>query len=92
MSEVAAVGRASGVELDPDLPDQRLKMIDGQDPGTIASMTVDLLRGNRLELPWLAGKVVELGRELGIPTPTTFVIYAALKPYIDGRPPDSPTG
>ena len=50
------------------------------------SMAVDLLRGNRLELPWLAGKVVALGREAGVPTPTFDVMYAALKPYANGAP------
>src|SRR5262249_42486309 len=39
-------------------------------PELLPSMAVDLLRGNRLELPWLGGKVVALGRELGVPTPT----------------------
>lgn len=92
MREVTAVGRATGVALDEDLPDRRLKMIDGQNPESMASMAVDLLRGNKLELPWLAGKVVELGRELRVPTPTTWLIWAALKPYVDGRPAGSPTG
>jgi ketopantoate reductase len=27
----------------------------------MTSMGNDLLRGNRLELPWFAGKVIELG-------------------------------
>ena len=49
-----------------------------------ASMALDLDRGNRLELPWLGGKVAELGRELGIPTPTHSLIYAMLKPYVMG--------
>lgn len=92
MAEITAVGQACGVDLADDLPDQRLKMIDGQDGRSIASMAVDLLRGNRLELPWLAGKVVELGREKGVPTPITHTLYAVLKPYINGRPEDSPTG
>jgi 2-dehydropantoate 2-reductase len=52
----------------------------------LPSMAVDLMRGNRLELPWLAGKVVALGRELGVPTPTFEVMYAALKPYANGAP------
>jgi 2-dehydropantoate 2-reductase len=51
-----------------------------------ASMALDLERGNRLELPWLGGKVVELGRELGVPTPTHSTLYALLKPYAMGRP------
>jgi 2-dehydropantoate 2-reductase len=52
----------------------------------VPSMAVDLLRGNRLELPWLAGKVVALGREVGVPTPTFDVMYGALKPYANGAP------
>jgi 2-dehydropantoate 2-reductase len=92
MAEVTAVGQACGVGLPDDLPDQRLKIIDTQDGRSIASMAVDLLRGNKMELPWLAGKVVELGREKGVPTPTTHVLYSVCKPYINGQPADSPTG
>jgi 2-dehydropantoate 2-reductase len=51
-----------------------------------ASMAIDLERGNRLELPWLSCKVVELGRRLGVPTPTHNMMYAMLKPYIMGTP------
>jgi 2-dehydropantoate 2-reductase len=50
------------------------------------SMALDLERGNRLELPWLGGKVVELGLKLGVPTPTHSMMYAMLKPYIMGTP------
>ena len=55
-------------------------------PAMKASMALDLDRGNRLELPWLGGKVVELGRQLGVPTPTHSMMYAMLKPYIMGEP------
>ena len=47
---------------------------------------LDLDRGNRIELPWLGGKVVELGRQLGVPTPVHSLMYAALKPYTMGTP------
>jgi len=57
----------------------------------VASMLGDLERGNRLELPWLSGGVVTMGRELGLPTPANSFICAALKPYIDGRPADART-
>ena len=50
------------------------------------SMALDLERGNRIELPWLGGKVVELGRQLGVPTPSHSLMYAALKPYVMGTP------
>jgi 2-dehydropantoate 2-reductase len=84
--EVAAVGRARGVKLAPDLEERLLKATRGFPPEMMPSMTVDLLRGNKLELPWLGGKVVALGRELGVPTPTYDVMYAALKPYANGKP------
>jgi 2-dehydropantoate 2-reductase len=42
-------------------------------------MAHDLERGNRLELDWLAGKVVALGRALGVPTPANEAVYATLK-------------
>jgi 2-dehydropantoate 2-reductase len=47
-------------------------------------MALDLDRGNRLELPWLNGKVADLGRQLGVPTPVHRMIYAMLKPYVMG--------
>ena len=42
--------------------------------------------GRRLELESLAGTAVRLGKELGVPTPLNEVVYAALKPYVNGHP------
>lgn len=50
-----------------------------------ASMLEDLERGCRLELPWLSGAVVRLGREVGVPTPIHRFVATVLKPYQDGR-------
>ncbi len=50
-----------------------------------ASMAHDLDRGNRIELAWLAGKVVELGRKFKIAVPANEAVYALLKPYRLGR-------
>jgi 2-dehydropantoate 2-reductase len=86
VAEVAAVGRARGVALSADLEARTLKTTRNLPPEMMPSMAVDLLRGNRLELPWLAGKVVALGRELGVPTPAYDIMYAALKPYANGKP------
>jgi 2-dehydropantoate 2-reductase len=85
-AEVAAVGRARGIALPVELEAKALQGTRTFPPEMMPSMAVDLLRGNRLELPWLAGKVVALGRELGVPTPTFDVMYAALKPYANGAP------
>jgi len=84
--EVTAVGRAAGVALPADAVDRTLNFNRNAPPNLMASMAVDLLRGNRIELPWLSGKVVALGKKHGVPTPTHAFMYAALKPYIMGAP------
>jgi 2-dehydropantoate 2-reductase len=86
MRETEAVARARGVALPPDVVDQAAAQIKSLPPTGTASMAVDLQRGNRLELPWLAGKIVALGREYGIPTPANAAVFAALKPYANGAP------
>jgi 2-dehydropantoate 2-reductase len=84
--EVVDVGRAKGVALPADAVDRVVDLTSHMPPAMKASMALDLDRGNRLELPWLGGKVVELGRELGVPTPTHSMMAAMLKPYIMGTP------
>lgn len=84
--EVIDVGRAKGVALPRDALDRIIDFTDHAPPAMKASMAVDLERGNRLELPWLSGKVAALGRETGVPTPTHSMMYAMLKPYIAGAP------
>jgi 2-dehydropantoate 2-reductase len=91
MSEVFAVGKAKGVRLDDGLVDKVLGHVDGMPREMVASMLGDLERGNRLELPWLSGGVVQMGKELGVPTPANGFIVAALKHYINGRPADART-
>ena len=86
LGEVFDVGRARGVALPADAVEKILDFIGHAPPAMKASMALDLERGNRLELPWLNGKVVELGRQLGVPTPTHSMMYAVLKPYIMGTP------
>ena len=85
-NEVIAVGKARGIKLPADTLDRMLAFNAGAPPTMKPSMALDLERGNRIELPWLGGKVVELGRQLGVPTPTHAFMYAALKPYVMGTP------
>ena len=84
--ETFEVGRAKGIALPDDAIDRILDFVGHAPPAMKASMALDLERGNRLELPWLGGKVVELGREFGVPTPTHSTLYALLKPYAMGTP------
>ncbi len=84
--EVVAVGRAAGIALPDDAVDRTLNFNRNAPPHLMASMGADLLRGNRIELPWLSGKVIELGRRHGVPTPIHALLYAMLKSYIMGTP------
>jgi 2-dehydropantoate 2-reductase len=85
LKETIAVGLAEGVPLPPDSFDKVAAQLRSMPPHHMTSMCNDLLRGNRIELPWFAGKVVELGRKHGIPTPTCNLLYAALKPHVNGK-------
>jgi 2-dehydropantoate 2-reductase len=82
--EVVAVGEAKGIALPENAADRNRAFIAAAPPAMMASMAHDLIKGNRIELPWLSGKVVSMGRELGVPTPVHSVLYTILKPYIDG--------
>jgi 2-dehydropantoate 2-reductase len=86
MHESIAVGRAAGVDFPTDYPDELERLVAGFPPTMRASMANDLEAGNRLELDWLAGKVVALGRKHGVATPGHTAVYAILKPYRMGRP------
>jgi 2-dehydropantoate 2-reductase len=80
MCEVIAVGRAKGVPIPENFAEDRMKFADASPP------LHDLERGNRLELDWLAGKVVEFGRPFGVPTPANDAVYAMLKLHRMGEP------
>jgi 2-dehydropantoate 2-reductase len=86
MREVVAVGRAKGIALDPDFAEKRIAHVDGMAPEMRASMALDLELGRPLELPWLAGAVVDLGAEKGVPTPCCRAVRDILALYVDGKP------
>ena len=86
MQEAFAIGKAKGVALDPGYIESRMDFVLNKvEPGMKASMAHDLERGNRLELDWLAGKVREFGRALGIPTPASDTVYTVLKLHRMGK-------
>jgi 2-dehydropantoate 2-reductase len=85
MEEVIALAAAKGVALPADFIGDRMKFADAAPAGMKASLLHDLERGNRLEIDWLAGKAVALGRELGVPTPANAAVYAVLKPHRMGK-------
>jgi len=86
MQETVTVGRAAGVPFADDFTAELDRAIASFPPAMRASMANDLEAGNRLELDWLAGKVVALGRKYSVATPTQEAVYAVLKPFRMGKP------
>ena len=85
MREAVAVGRALGVNLAPDYAEQRLAFADGLPADMTSSMHHDLERGNRLEVQWLSGGVVELGKRAGVETPMNRAVCAILALHANGK-------
>jgi len=85
MREVVAVGRAHGVAIPENFAEQRLAFADTLHPDMTASMHHDLEQGRPLELQWLSGGVVELGAQVGVPTPLHRAVRDALVLHAAGR-------
>jgi 2-dehydropantoate 2-reductase len=88
-AEAEAVGQARGVDLPSGAAERALdflRFIAAANPDARGSMYFDLLAGKRLELEAINGAVIRLGRQYGIAAPRNEVVYAGLKPYIDGPP------
>ena len=85
MREVVAVGRAMGVALAEDFADDRLAFGDTLPADMTSSMHHDLERGNRLEVDWLSGGVVDMGAKVGVPAPANRAVQALLAVHAQGR-------
>jgi 2-dehydropantoate 2-reductase len=84
VEELSAVARAAGVALALDVVEVILKQAMAIGADMYSSLHHDLISGKRLELEALHGHAVRLGERLGVPVPTVFAVYAALKPYVNG--------
>jgi 2-dehydropantoate 2-reductase len=85
MRETWAVARTRGVALADDLVDKTMAFVDGLPAEMKSSMLGDLEAGGRLEAPWLSGAVARMARESGIEAPVNRALYAALRPFVDGK-------
>jgi 2-dehydropantoate 2-reductase len=83
--ESMAVARARGIALAPGFLDTTMRLVMGWPPQMKASMFEDLERGRRLELPWLSGAIVRLGREMGVETPIHRFLVTILNPHVNGK-------
>jgi 2-dehydropantoate 2-reductase len=84
--EVVAVGRAYGVDLPADYAEQRIPFFDNWPPEMTTSMHHDLDGGKPLEVRWLSGGVVDLGAQVGVPTPLNRAVRDILALHAAGRP------
>jgi 2-dehydropantoate 2-reductase len=66
--------------------DGTIKLIKNFPANSKSSMLEDIERGRRLELPWLSGAVVRIGKEVGVPTPIHQFITTVLTPFVNGSP------
>ncbi|HUN33996.1 MAG TPA: ketopantoate reductase family protein [Trebonia sp.] len=85
IEEVVQVGRAQGAPLAADYAEERLAFIDRLPASSTSSMLRDLEQGNRIEVDWLSGDVVERGTRLNVPTPCNRAIADILSLFSEGR-------
>jgi 2-dehydropantoate 2-reductase len=86
LRESIAVARAKGVPLGDDLVDEVEVRTAALPPNARSSMLEDLERGRPLELPWLSGAVVRMGKDVGVDTPIHHFIATVLEPHVNGSP------
>jgi 2-dehydropantoate 2-reductase len=85
MRETVAVGRAHGVALPEDYAAQRLSFADTLAPDMSSSMHHDLEHGNRLEVAWLSGGVVQLAQAVNVATPANRAVWDILALHANGK-------
>ncbi|MDU0114508.1 2-dehydropantoate 2-reductase [Psychrosphaera aquimarina] len=79
VNETLAVGQAIGVELKHDQLINRVYQVIQATANNYSSMYQDVHAHKKTEIDFITGHVVKLGKELGIPTPTSNLIYEQLK-------------
>jgi 2-dehydropantoate 2-reductase len=80
------VARAKGIALPASVFDEIGAMAQSMPAPAKSSMLEDLERGRRLELPWLSGALVRIGREVDVETPIHRFIATVLQPFVNGKP------
>jgi len=82
VEECRGVAAAEGVALEPSLAEE-IASAAASYPN-LSSMCQDVVRGRRTEIGFLNGRVSELGRRHGVPTPVNDVMIALVR-FMEGR-------
>jgi len=80
LREIDALARARGIDLDANAIAMTMGRYDGLAPESTSSFQRDVMEGKPSELDAQLGAVVRLGRESGVATPVTKVLYDCLAP------------
>ncbi len=88
MEDVERVARAKGVNLAPDVVDEKLRDGLAEAADTQASLQGDFRAGNRLEIEHLLGMVVREGRAMDVPVPASAALVTALWKFRNGAVPE----
>lgn len=79
LREVVAVANARGVDLGANAVEKTWERYDAMAPGSTASMQRDIMEGKPSELDAQLGAIVRLGRESGVGTPVSAMLYHLLR-------------
>jgi 2-dehydropantoate 2-reductase len=85
MRETWRLARARGITLPDDFVESRLAFAETLHTEMRASLLHDLEAGHKLEAPWLCGAVARMSAQAGLDAPVNRAVFAALKPYINGK-------
>jgi 2-dehydropantoate 2-reductase len=79
VEEVAAVGRAAGIQLSvPELFASAIQLAESV-PLALSSTAQDIARGRKTEIDSLNGYIVSRGTSLGVPTPVNRTVHALVQ-------------
>jgi len=79
MREVINIAKAKRVNLSGEDIDNWYSFLSGLSPEGKTSMLQDVEAKRKTEVEMFAGKVIELGKELGVPTPVNESIFGKIK-------------
>jgi 2-dehydropantoate 2-reductase len=85
VQEVIDVAKAEGIAIKQGDFESVMKTIDDLPDGMVSSMAHDKRAGKPLEVNWLSGGVVRVGKRHGVPTPTHAFITQALSVDAAGK-------
>ncbi|MCH7907132.1 MAG: 2-dehydropantoate 2-reductase [Chloroflexi bacterium] len=86
MEDVERVARAKGVDLAPDVVDEKLREGIAEAADTQASLQGDFRAGNQLEIEHLLGMVVREGRAMDVAVPASAALVTSLWKFRNGAP------